>query len=106
MVLNRQGWEVIPERADKKDKIDNKIVGGTVEVTSDIESKRNRITDYIFMCFLLGNDFMPHFPALNIRTVGIDILLNVYRETLGKTNKYLTNGNKIMWKNFCDFFES
>ena len=93
---------------DKKDKIDNKIVGGTVEVTSDIESKskRNRITDYIFMCFLLGNDFMPHFPALNIRTVGIDILLNVYRETLGKTNKYLTNGNKIMWKNFCDFLEN
>ena len=89
-----------------KDKIDNKIVGGTVEVTSDIESKRNRITDYIFMCFLLGNDFMPHFPALNIRTVGIDILLNVYRETLGKTNKYLTNGNKIMWKNFCDFLEN
>lgn len=65
----------------------------------------NRITDYIFMCFLLGNDFMPHFPALNIRTVGIDILLNVYRETLGKTNKYLTEGSKIVWKNVHEFIE-
>jgi 5'-3' exoribonuclease 2 len=65
----------------------------------------NRITDYILMCFLLGNDFMPHFPALNIRTVGIDILLNVYRETLGRTNKYLTEGDKIVWKNVHEFIE-
>jgi len=65
----------------------------------------NRITDYILMCFLLGNDFMPHFPALNIRTVGIDILLNVYRETLGRTNKYLTEGNKIVWKHVHEFIE-
>lgn len=69
-------------------------------------SEINRIKDYIFMCFLLGNDFMPHFPAVNIRTVGIDILLNVYRETLGKTDKYLTDGKKIVWKNFSEFIKN
>jgi 5'-3' exoribonuclease 2 len=66
----------------------------------------NRIKDYIFMCFLLGNDFLPHFPAVNIRTVGIEIILNVYRETLGKTNKFLINDMKIQWKNFGEFIKN
>jgi 5'-3' exoribonuclease 2 len=85
----------------QNDGVDGNNVGGGGGGTDVREI--NRITDYIFVCFLLGNDFMPHFPALNIRTVGIDILLNVYRETLGKTNKYLTDGKKIVWKNVNEF---
>jgi 5'-3' exoribonuclease 2 len=94
MYINNVGTRDVRDARDLsklKEKKDNEI---------------NRITDYIFMCFLLGNDFMPHFPALNIRTVGIDILLNVYRETIGKTNSYLTDGKKIVWKNLHEFLEN
>jgi 5'-3' exonuclease len=63
------------------------------------EEQNNRIYDYIFLCFFLGNDFMPHFPAVNIRTGGIDKLLNAYKETIGGTKENLTDGKKIIWKN-------
>lgn len=63
------------------------------------EQQKNRIYDYIFMCFFLGNDFMPHFPSINIRTGGVEKMLNAYKATLGKTNENLTDGKKIYWKN-------
>jgi 5'-3' exonuclease len=60
---------------------------------------QNRIYDYIFLCFFLGNDFMPHFPAINIRTGGIDKMLQAYKATIGGTNEVLTDGRIIYWKN-------
>jgi 5'-3' exoribonuclease 1 len=47
---------------------------------------------------MLGNDFMPHFPSINIRTGGVQKLLNAYKETIGKTNAVLTDGTNIHWK--------
>lgn len=63
-----------------------------------LKEERNRIYDYIFLCFFLGNDFLPHFPSCNIRTNGINKLMNAYKETIGKKEN-LTNGKKINWKN-------
>jgi 5'-3' exonuclease len=63
------------------------------------EQQKNRIYDYIFLCFFLGNDFMPHFPAINIRTGGVDKMLQAYKATIGTTNENLTDGKKIYWKN-------
>lgn len=67
------------------------------ELTS--EQQKNRIYDYIFLCFFLGNDFMPHFPAVNIRTGGVDKMLQAYKATIGNTNENLTDGKIIYWKN-------
>jgi 5'-3' exonuclease len=63
------------------------------------EQQKNRIYDYIFLCFFLGNDFMPHFPSVNIRTGGVDKMLNAYKATIGGTNENLTNGKQIYWRN-------
>ena len=57
---------------------------------------------------MLGNDFMPHFPAINIRNNGIEKLITSYKSVIGKTTESLTinNGNnrqEIVWKNLRKF---
>jgi len=67
-----------------------------VSLAVDESTKANRICDYIFMCFLLGNDFLPHFPALNIRSNANHMLLELYRIHMGAYNdRYFVSINPI-----------
>lgn len=62
-------------------------------------TQRQIVNDYIFLCFFLGNDFLPHFPALNIRTGGINKLLQAYKQTIGGKKTLIDNNNNINWNN-------
>ena len=37
------------------------------------------VNDFIFICFMVGNDFLPHIPSLEIIEGGIDQMLDVYK---------------------------
>jgi 5'-3' exonuclease len=67
------------------------------------------IDDYIVMAFMLGNDFMPHFPSLNLRTNGMTVLLQTYANMFRASKEYLvtrdirTGQPKIVWKTIRAF---
>jgi len=69
------------------------------------EKQKNRIFDYIFICFMLGNDFIPHIPSINIRTHGISHLLDAYKISVAKNNENITNGDNINWSIFRKFIK-
>jgi 5'-3' exonuclease len=45
--------------------------------------------DYIFACYLLGNDFLPHLPSIDIKMNGMNIVLNAYMNTLQSYNSVM-----------------
>ena len=60
------------------------------------------VNDFIFMCYFLGNDFLPHIPSLDIHQDGIESLIISYAETVNELvlekNKieYLLNGKQAL----------
>lgn len=47
------------------------------------------ITDFIFISFMVGNDFLPNIPSLEIMQRGIEIMFDVYKK-VGESYGHLT----------------
>ena len=49
------------------------------------------LDDIVFLCFFVGNDFLPHLPSLDIRDGALDYLFNIYKRLLPSLGDYITN---------------
>ena len=49
------------------------------------------IDDIVFLCFFVGNDFLPHLPSLDIRDGALDFLFNVYKRILPSLGDFITD---------------
>ncbi|AYV79223.1 MAG: putative 5'-3' exonuclease, partial [Faunusvirus sp.] len=67
--------EIISRLTDKQDKPDKP------DISYNQNEMNGFINDFIFICYFLGNDFLPHVPSLDINNRsdnGLDILLATY----------------------------
>lgn len=53
------------------------------------------IDDWIFMGFLVGNDFIPHLPNLHIASNALPLLYSAYMEVLPKLDGYINECGKL-----------
>lgn len=68
-------------------------------IINSIFSSLNTIYDYsndfVVLCYLLGNDFLPHLPSIDIKHQGLDLLIKCYLICAGELKSMLVINNKI-----------
>lgn len=64
------------------------------EISAEFDLERV-VDDFVLLCVLVGNDFLPHSPTLDINEGAMDQIFDCYREMLRKKEGYLTYGEAI-----------
>ena len=85
--------------------IDNLKLAIIAELESKwcIENTTDLIESYCVMCSILGNDFIPHILNLNIKSGGLDKLINI-TEIAIRANGPLVENNEINQKTLSEIF--
>lgn len=73
-----------------------------------IFDKKIAINDFILLCFMVGNDFLPHIPSIEIIENGIELIINIYKNVCpyyGHITSIKGNSVKIVLSSLKMFLE-
>lgn len=60
-----------------------------------IPDQERLIDDFIFLTFLVGNDFLPHLPTLDISEHAFDVIIDAYSKVMKDSPGYLVSKGEI-----------
>lgn len=64
----------------------------------------NVVDDFVFLCFLVGNDFLPHVPLISIKAKSIELLLDHYVRHF-PNHLYLTKNGEVNFSRLHEFLQ-
>ena len=81
------------------------VIPDTMNEFINIKADNKRLLDdFVLLCYLLGNDFLPHLNAIDIAYNGIELILKTYGNMYNKTSQYLLDKLIINENNFLELF--
>ena len=60
-----------------------------------VPDQERLIDDFIFLTFLVGNDFLPHLPTLDISEHAFDVIIGAYRDLMKESPGYIVQNGEI-----------